>query len=71
MSTTGRSRVRLPQRDARSPGGHAAGGLSAPAPRWLRVIAWIAAAAALVATFLAYQSPHMALDLANRLWACF
>jgi hypothetical protein len=23
------------------------------------------------AVFLAYLSPHMAVDLANRLWACF
>lgn len=26
---------------------------------------------ALGAVFLAYLNPHLALDLANRLWACF
>lgn len=53
----------------------APGGGSGPAAGrtrpWLRLAAWAAAGAALAVTFLAYQSPHLALDLANRLWACF
>jgi hypothetical protein len=36
-----------------------------------RVLAWVAAAAALAAVFVAYLSPHTMLDLANRVWACF
>lgn len=27
--------------------------------------------AVLAATFAAYLSPHMVVDLANRIWACF
>jgi hypothetical protein len=27
--------------------------------------------AALAAVFMAYQNPHLAVDLANRVWACF
>lgn len=30
-----------------------------------------AALAALGAVFLAYLNPHLAVDLANRVWACF
>jgi hypothetical protein len=29
------------------------------------------AASALVAVFLSYLNPHLAVDLANRVWACF
>jgi hypothetical protein len=29
------------------------------------------AAAALAAVFAAYLDPHLAVDLANRLWSCF
>ncbi len=29
------------------------------------------AAAALAAVFVAYLSPHLIADLANRVWACF
>jgi hypothetical protein len=29
------------------------------------------AAAVLAAVFLSYLNPHLAVDLANRLWACF
>lgn len=34
---------------------------------------WIAVAAllALGAVFAAYLNPHLAVDLANRVWACF
>ncbi len=34
-------------------------------------LAWIAAAAMLAAVFLAYLNPHLAVDLANRVWSCF
>jgi hypothetical protein len=27
--------------------------------------------AVLAAVFMAYQNPHLAVDLANRVWACF
>jgi hypothetical protein len=39
--------------------------------RWRRAVAWVAVAAALGVVFLAYRSPHLVVDLANRLWACF
>lgn len=37
----------------------------------LRWIGWAAALAALAAVFAAYLNPHLAVDLANRVWACF
>ncbi|MGZ8259108.1 MAG: hypothetical protein ACXWUL_00990 [Caldimonas sp.] len=37
----------------------------------VRVAAWSAVAIALAAVFAAYQRPDLAVDLANRLWACF
>ena len=36
-----------------------------------RALAWGAAALALAAVFGAYLNPHLVLDLANRVWACF
>ena len=36
-----------------------------------RTLAWSAVALALAATFAAYLRPDLAVDLANRLWACF
>jgi hypothetical protein len=36
-----------------------------------RTLAAVAVAAALAAVFAAYQSPHLAVDLASRVWACF
>ena len=36
-----------------------------------RVLVWLLMASALAAVFVAYQSPHLAVDLANRIWACF
>jgi hypothetical protein len=36
-----------------------------------RVAAWAAAVVALAAVFASYLNPHMALDIANRVWACF
>lgn len=39
--------------------------------RPLRIVAWSAAAAALGLVFAAYFDPHLVVDLAVRLWACF
>lgn len=39
--------------------------------RRLRPLAWLAAALALAGVFTAYLDPHLMVDLANRLWACF
>ena len=36
-----------------------------------RVAAWSAVALALATVFAAYQRPDLAVDLANRIWACF
>lgn len=36
-----------------------------------RLLGWALAAVVLVLVFLSYLSPHLAVDLANRLWACF
>jgi hypothetical protein len=36
-----------------------------------RPLAWSAIALTLAATFAAYLRPGLAVDLANRLWACF
>ena len=36
-----------------------------------KTAACLAAAAALAAVFAAYLSPHFAVDLATRFWACF
>ena len=36
-----------------------------------RVAAWAAAVVVLAAVFASYLNPHMALDIANRVWACF
>jgi hypothetical protein len=40
-------------------------------PRWIRAGVWAVAAAALAAVFAAYLNPHLMVDLANRVWACF
>ena len=37
----------------------------------LRGAAWSGAVAALAAVFAAYLNPHLMVDLANRVWACF
>jgi hypothetical protein len=37
----------------------------------LRVATWSAIAVVLAAVFAAYQRPDLAVDLANRIWACF
>jgi hypothetical protein len=38
---------------------------------WLRSLRWLAVAAVLALVFAAYLSPHLVVDLANRVWACF
>lgn len=38
---------------------------------WVRALAATAALGALVAVFLAYLDPHLAVDVASRLWSCF
>ena len=43
----------------------------ASARPWLRRGLLACGGAALALVFLAYQSPHTVLDLANRVWACF
>ncbi|MBL8317915.1 MAG: hypothetical protein JNJ42_05890 [Burkholderiaceae bacterium] len=46
--------------------------MSSPNPRsWRRWAAWSATIGALVLVFAAYRNPHLMVDLANRLWACF
>jgi hypothetical protein len=42
-----------------------------PAGTARRVAAWAAAVVVLAAVFASYLNPHMALDIANRVWACF
>lgn len=37
----------------------------------LHGLAFVAATLILSAVFLAYLDPHLAVDLANRLWSCF
>jgi len=39
--------------------------------RWVRAAVWAAAGVALAAVFAAYLNPHMAVDIANRVWSCF
>lgn len=39
--------------------------------RGLRTSLGLLAALALAAVFLSYLNPHLAVDLANRVWACF
>lgn len=39
--------------------------------RWPRRIALACAGIVLAIVFMAYQSPHTVVDLANRVWACF
>ncbi|GCL61152.1 hypothetical protein [Pseudaquabacterium pictum] len=37
----------------------------------VRLAAWAGVLAALALVFSAYLSPHLVVDLANRVWACF
>ena len=34
-------------------------------------LGWLGATVALALVFAAYQSPHLVVDLASRVWACF
>ena len=36
-----------------------------------RVLAWIGVALVLLLVFASYLNPHLAVDLANRVWSCF
>lgn len=36
-----------------------------------RTLLWAAALAVLALVFAAYLNPHLAVDLANRVWSCF
>jgi hypothetical protein len=38
---------------------------------WRRLLVWAVLLGTLLLVFLAYLSPHLARDLADRLWACF
>jgi multisubunit Na+/H+ antiporter MnhB subunit len=37
----------------------------------LGLLGWLVATVALALVFAAYQSPHLVVDLASRVWACF
>lgn len=43
---------------------------TSPSPR-LRLAAWAVAVTVLLLVFAAYLDPHLVVDLAGRLWACF
>jgi hypothetical protein len=40
-------------------------------PTVRRTLLWSAALAAMAAVFASYLQPHLVVDLANRVWACF
>ena len=42
-----------------------------PRGAWRQVALGLVVAAALAAVFAAYLNPHLVVDLANRVWACF
>ena len=37
----------------------------------MRVFGWATVCAALALVFMAYRNPHLVVDLASRVWACF
>lgn len=39
--------------------------------RWLALLLWAAVTAALLLVAQSYLSPHLVVDLANRVWSCF
>lgn len=45
--------------------------MNTPAPGWRRMAAYAVAVAVLGLVFAAYQSPHLIVDFATRVWACF
>jgi hypothetical protein len=40
-------------------------------PATKRAVVWSLSLAALAAVFASYLQPHLMVDLANRVWACF
>lgn len=38
---------------------------------WCKPLRWLAAGGVLALVFSDYLSPHLVVDLANRVWACF
>ena len=42
-----------------------------PRQRLLQIVAWLAAAAAMLAVFEMYVQPDFLLVLSNQVWACF
>lgn len=40
-------------------------------PTTQRLLIWCAVLAVLAAVFVSYLNPHLVVDLANRVWACF
>ncbi|MCY7316520.1 MAG: hypothetical protein LH480_13125 [Rubrivivax sp.] len=42
-----------------------------PKPAVLHIAVWALVAVALAAVFVAYLDPHLAVDIASRVWACF
>ncbi|MEI8266505.1 MAG: hypothetical protein WCI59_12260 [Betaproteobacteria bacterium] len=46
-------------------------GADRPALSMRRLVGWTVAAVVLAAVFASYLNPHLALDIANRVWACF
>jgi len=42
-----------------------------PSPRTTRWLLRVVVVAALALVFVSYLSPHLMVDLANRVWACF
>ena len=45
--------------------------MKTPPSRAMRWLLWLVIAAALAAVFVSYLNPHLAVDLANRVWSCF
>ena len=46
-------------------------GTHRPVGVWRRVLGGAAVLVALAVVFVSYLNPHLALDLATRVWACF
>ena len=55
----------------RSPPRAAARVMAGPRGAWRKAAGGLLAAVALAAVFAAYLNPHLVVDLANRVWACF
>jgi len=46
-------------------------GTDRPVGLWRRLLGGAAVLVALAVVFVSYLNPHLALDLATRVWACF